>query len=194
MLNIKELFKLFKSVHEYLNAVEKLSHTSLFMRMLSNDFEMNKVGTYRGIPIFEATEYMMANGIVAAGIAISFEKLEDSYIVVDTLFLSLNKEEQSFLLAHEYGHYLNPPESYSGSYERVALAATGLVCPEELMADKVGAEIAGKDVAIRSLRSLKRMMKILDFTAYARRLQPQMGAFPTEEISLRIAKLKEVVK
>lgn len=194
MLNVKEMFKLLKSVHEYLNTVEKLSHTSLFMKMLSNDFEMNKLGTYRGIPVFEATEYMMANGIVAAGIAIFSEKLEDSYIVVDTLFLSLNKEEQSFLLAHEYGHYLNPPESYSGSDERVALAATGLVCPEELMADSVAAEITGKDVAIRSLRSLKRMMKILDIVAYARRLQPQMGAFPTEEVSLRIAKLKEVVE
>lgn len=194
MLNVKEMFKLFKSVHEYLNAVKGLSHTGLFMKMLSNNFEMNKVGTYRGIPVFEATEYMMAHGIVAAGIAIFSDKLEDSYIVVDTLFLSLNKEEQSFLLAHEYGHYLNPPVSDYDNVDRMALAATGLIHPEELMADKVGAEIVGKDVAIRSLRSLKRMMKLLDVIAYARRLQPQMGAFPTEEISLRIAKLKEVVK
>lgn len=193
MLNVKEMFKLLKSVHEYLNTVEKLQYSNLFMKMLFNDFEMNKLGTYRGIPVFEATEYMMANGIVAAGIAIS-DKLEDSYIVVDSLFLNLNEEDQSFLLAHEYGHYLNPPENYDGSDNRVALAATGLVCPEELVADKVGAEIVGKDAAIRSLNSLKRMLKILDVVAYVRKLQPQRGAFPTEEVSLRIAKLKEVVE
>lgn len=194
MLNVKEMFKLLKSVHEYMNTIEKLNNDNLFMKILSNDFEMNKLGTYRGIPVFEATEYMIVNGLVAAAIAISSEKLEDSYIVVDTLFLNLNKEEQSFLLAHEYGHYLNPPENYYGNDDRVALAATGLVHPEELMADKVAAENTGKDVAIRSLRRLKRMMKLLDFTAYARKLQPQRGAFPTEELSLRIAKIKKVAK
>ena len=80
------------------------------------------------------------------------------------------------------------------SEDRIALAAVGSVCPEELVADKAAAEIVGKDIAIASLKSLIRTMKVLDFLAYAKGLQPEMGGFPTAELSLRIAKLKEVVK
>ena len=101
MLNVKEMFQLLKSVNSYLEAVKKVSNISLFAKILSNSFPMEELFQYRGIRVFEATEYMMAHGLVGAAIALSFENPEDSYIVVDTLFLNSTEEEQLFLLAHE---------------------------------------------------------------------------------------------